>query len=346
MSVTLRSTALFIAAGVVALLAVLEEAHAPGMASLLTTLTGTPPGGGGGGILRASSLFSNWAALAGYLLPLVLVALCLGLADTHKKKRKSEIVLVLILILGLFVTAELSVITCLLIGACYLGVRYGKGRVFMRWLAVGLLVVAVGAGSLLGHRLDAQFTVNAGTGRPALVPQTLAFRWSVWTEQYIPATEREPFTGYGVELPSSIEWTYPESQYITFLIQGGFPLLIMFGFLLWAMGREARRAGRSRDPVDRAMGEGLFVTVVTLGIINFIWPFLSNGGMPQLLWCLFALLPPTIDRQPIPSSKDASKSVGAHFMVRAMDCATARAQATRSLATGNGHRSYKSCNKI
>jgi len=26
-------------------------------------------------------------------------------------------------------------------------------------------------------------------------------------------------------------------------------------------------------------------------IVNVIWPFLSNGGMPQLLWCLFALLP-------------------------------------------------------
>jgi hypothetical protein len=30
--------------------------------------------------------------------------------------------------------------------------------------------------------------------------------------------------------------------------------------------------------------------------VNFIWPFLSNGGMPQMLWCLFALLPPDHSR--------------------------------------------------
>jgi hypothetical protein len=198
--------------------------------------------------------------------------------------------------LGLFVTAELSVIACLLIGACVLGVRYGRGRVMMRWLGVGLLVVAIGAGSLLGHRLETQFTTSAGTGRPALVPQTLAFRWTVWTQQYIPAVEKAPLTGYGVVLPSSIEWAFPESQYITFLIQGGVPLLAMFGVLFWAMVREARRTARSDDPIDRALGEGLLVAVVALAAVNFIWPFLSNGGLPQMLWCLFALCPQMVNR--------------------------------------------------
>ncbi len=302
--VTLRTTSerhlalrvLFVASGVVALLAVLEELHAPGIISLLITLTGSASAGGTGGILRATGPFANWASLAGYLLPLILVALCLGLGNTVKVHRKAQIGLALILTLAIFFTVELSVIICMLVGACYLGVRYGRGRVFMRWLGIGLLIIVVGAGSLLGHRLDEQFTVGAGTSRPALVPQTLAFRWSVWTEQYIPAFEKKPFTGYGVVLPSSIEWAFPESQYITFLIQGGIPLLAIFCFLLWAMLREAKRVRRSRDPVDRAMGEGVFVAVVSLGIVNFIWPYLSNAGMPQLLWCLFALLPPAIDR--------------------------------------------------
>jgi hypothetical protein len=303
LKVTLRSAddrhlalrVLFAASGVVALLAILQEAHAPGVISLIFTLTGSSAAGGAGGIIRATSLFNNWAALAGYLLPLVLVGLCLGLADTIRSYRRTQFTLALILILGLFVTAELSVIVCLLVGACFLGVRYGRGRVMMRWLGIGLIVVVVGAGGLLGNRLETQFSVNAGTGRSALVPQTIAFRWTVWTQQYIPAAERKPFTGYGVELPSSIQWAFPESQYITFLIQGGLPLLGMFAVLFWAVLREAKRARQSDDPVDRALGEGLFVAVIALGIINFIWPYLSNGGMPQLLWCLFALFPPVAD---------------------------------------------------
>jgi PST family polysaccharide transporter len=70
----------------------------------------------------------------------------------------------------------------------------------------------------------------------------------------------------------------------------------MFGFLFDGMIREAKRVTRSIDQVDRALGEALLATVVLLGVVNFIWPFLSNGGMPQMLWCLFALLPPILSR--------------------------------------------------
>jgi hypothetical protein len=285
---------LFVSGGVIALLAIFQELHVPGVISLIFTLTGSAAAGGTGGTIRATGLFVNWAALAGFLLPLILIGFCLGLSDTLRTYRRSQITLGLILVLGLFVTAELSVILCLVIGACVLGVRYGRGKVMLRYLGVGLIVVLVGAGGLLGNRLETQFSVGAGTGRSALVPQTLSFRWTVWTKQYIPAAEAKPFTGYGVELPKSIQWLFPESQYITFLIQGGLPLLAMFAVLFWAMLREARRARESEDPIDRALGEGLSIAVIALAIINLIWPYLSNGGMPQMLWCLFALLPPPV----------------------------------------------------
>jgi hypothetical protein len=286
---------LYVASAVIAVIAILQEIHVPGVVSLIVTLTGQLPTGADGTITRATGLFDNWAALAGYLLPLVLVAFCLGLSDSVRSFRRVSFAVALALVLGLFVTAELSVIVCLLLGACVLGIRYGRGKVMLRYLGIGLIVVLVGAGGLLGKRLETQFAVNAGTGRSALVPQTIAFRWTVWTQQYIPAAERKPFTGYGVELPNSIQWAFPESQYITFLIQGGLPLLGMFVVLLWAMLREAKRARQSDDPVDRSLGEGVFVAVVSLVAINFIWPYLSNGGMPQLLWCLFALFPPAVD---------------------------------------------------
>jgi len=166
----------------------------------------------------------------------------------------------------------------------------------IRWLAIGLTVIAVGAGTVLSHRLAVQFSTTAGTGRPAFIPQTLGFRWTIWAQQYIPTILKRPLTGWGVVLPNSIRWPDPESQYITFLLQGGLPLVLMFVFLFIGMLHEAGRARLSADPVDRAMGEALVVTVVVLGIINFIWPYLSNGGMPQLLWCLFAILAPAVSR--------------------------------------------------
>jgi O-antigen ligase len=230
------------------------------------------------------------------MLPLVLISICLGLGDAIARHKKAQFGLGLLLALALFVTAELSVILVLLVGVCVLVLWHGRGRMVRHWLLIGAIVVVVAAGGLLAQRLNQQLSSSAGSSRHAGVPQTLDTRWSIWTEQYIPAIEKSPLTGYGVELPSSIRWPFPESQYVSFLMEGGVPLLALFGFLAWAMVGEARRAGRSEDPVDRALGQGLGVAVVAMVIVNVIWPFLSNGGMPQVLWCLFALLPPALDR--------------------------------------------------
>jgi hypothetical protein len=287
---------LFIAAGAVALLAVFQEAHLPGVVSLVFKLTGQISPRGQGGIVRATGPFTNWAALAGYLVPLILIALCLGLGDTVRSHRKSQFALAMLLVMALFFTAELSAITTVLVGACVLGLRYGRMQVMIRWLGIGLLVMALAAGTFLGHRLGAQFSASAGIGRPAWLPQTLGFRWAIWTGQYIPAILERPFTGWGVILPNTIRWPNPESQYINFLLQGGVPLLATFGLLFMGMYREAKRAVLSIDPVDRALGEGLLVGSVVLLVVNLIWPFLSNGGAPQMLWCLFAILPPALSR--------------------------------------------------
>ena len=70
----------------------------------------------------------------------------------------------------------------------------------------------------------------------------------------------------------------------------------MFGFLLAGMYREAKRAILSSDPIDRALAEGLLVATCVLAIINFIWPFLSNGGAPQIVRTATGR-PPTVVKQ-------------------------------------------------
>jgi hypothetical protein len=289
---------LFISSAAVALLAVLQEARVPGVGNLIATMTGSTQGGNGtGGLLRATGPFVNWAALAGYLLPLILVAVCLGLGGSIRRHKTAAFLLVVLLTVALFFTAELSVIACLVLGVGVLGVRHGRGRVIARWLGIGAAVVVLVGGVFLVQRLDAQLSTSAGSNRSAGVPQTLNMRWSVWTQQYIPAVEQRPLTGYGVVLPPSIRWPFPESQYIAYLIDGGLPLLAVFGFLCWAMYVEAKRASRSPDQVDRSLGQALGVAVISMAVVNVIWPYLSNGGMPQVLWCLFALLPAAVPKR-------------------------------------------------
>ena len=277
----------------VALLAVLQELHFPGVAAFVNAITGgvSGPASGPGSVARATGPFNNWAILAGYLFPLLLALWALSLAG-QLARRRLVWVLAAAALTGLLVTAELSAITCLLIGAVVLASEYGHRRRALKWLAALGIVAGLVAGPFLFSRLNQELSSSAGSSRAAGVPQTLDFRFSIWSGQYFPAIEQRPLTGYGVVLPSSIHWVYPESQYVSFLMEGGIPMLALFALLAWAMVERARAAARSADPLEQALGRSLLVVVVAALVMNAIWPYLSNGGLPQVLWCLFAIASP------------------------------------------------------
>jgi hypothetical protein len=273
----------------IAILAMMQEAGIGGLRHSLADITGNTSPIGTSSIVRATGPFGNWAALAGYLFPILLVVIGLALAGQIKRYRRSALVVGAFMIIGILLTAELSVIICLVAGVFVLGVQYGRFRKMMLWFVVAAAVSLIVVGPVLGNRLTNQFGNVAGSSKSSLEPQTVSFRTEVWTQQYLPAVAQRPLDGYGLQLPSTIAWPYPESQYIALLIEGGYPLLIMYLCLLWGAFDQARRASRSRDPVEQAIGRSLVVTVVSLLVLGVTWPFLSNGGLPQVLWCLFAL---------------------------------------------------------
>jgi hypothetical protein len=284
---------LLVAATPVALLAVLQQLHVGPVVRFLTTVTGGLSGPTTvGAATRATGPFDNWAVLAGYLLPLLLVLCALTMSGQIGRHRRAAWIIGVVALTGFLLTEELSAILLLCIGTIVLAVQYGLGRRALRFAGAAVVVGALIAAPFLATRLDQEFSSNAGSGRHAGVPQTLAYRWNVWTTQYIPAIEARPLGGYGAELPASIQWRYPESQYIAYLMEGGFPLLVLFGGLSLAMLKRSRDGARSKDPFDQALGRALAVTVVAMLVMNLIWPFLSNAGLPQVLWCLLAIAVP------------------------------------------------------
>lgn len=292
----------------VAVLAILQQLHAPGITSMLNKLTGTSATAASTeALLRAGSLFVNWASLAGYLFPLLLIMGALWLGGLTREHRMRTLALVGLAAIGLALTAELSAISCLLVCLPLLGVMYGQGRRILRILGIGLLVAAVVVGPFLATRLNEELSRSAGSSRSAGVPQTLQFRMHVWTGQYIPAIEQAPLSGYGVILPSSVAWPYPESQYVACLIDGGVPLLLVFCSLMWGMLDQTRRWSRSRDPFQAALGKALFLTVAAVVAMDLIWPYLTNAGLPQVLWALFAIATPR--RSPTPGYPPGTTSV-------------------------------------
>ncbi len=276
----------------IAILAMLQEVGVGGLRTSLYDITGKVSPVGTSGIIRATSLFGNWAALAGYFLPILLVLIALALAGQLKRRPRLSIFLGFLMVIGILLSAELSVLICLIGGVFVLAIQYGRFRKMIVWFAVAAALSIILVGPVIGNRLTNQFGSVAGSSKGTLEPQTVSFRTDVWTQQYLPAVAQRPLDGYGLVLPSTITWPYPESQYIGLLIEGGYPILIMYLVLLWGAFDHARKASRSRDPVEQAIGRSLVVCVVSLLLLGITWPFVSNGGLPQVLWCLFALCGP------------------------------------------------------
>jgi EamA domain-containing membrane protein RarD len=297
----------------VALLAILQEVNAPGISGLITTMTGGVSGTGSlsgtavavNGTTRATGPFSNWAALAGYLFPILLVMASVGLAGARPKRRRLFIFAAVVDVLALAVSDEQSVIICLIVGLVLLVRKAPHAEKLRRWMGIGGGVVAVVAAPVVVARVASELTGSVGTNRVSWIPQTIQYRWSVWTGQYFPAIGHRPLTGWGVLLPNSITWIAPESQYVQCLMQGGVPMLILFLALAWGMFRAVRAGITSslNDPLQQAMCRALVIAVVAMMVVNFVWVFLSNGGMPQMLWALMALAVPVEHAGVVPHRK-------------------------------------------
>lgn len=280
-----------VAAAVASVVALAQEARVPGLNRLLLRIT-SAPAQAGGHMLRATGPFDNWAALAGYLLPLVLLLAAFSLGGVRVVRPRRAVLLLVLLTVALLATVELSAIFCLVACLAWLGVRYRRVRTVLTRVGLALLAAAIVASPLIGQKVSSELAKTAGVTRSAAMPQTIAFRMRVWDQQYLPAIGARPLEGYGVVLPSRIAWPYPESQYIALLIDGGLPLLVVFAGLTTAVFERCGLGGRSEDPFDAALGRALLATGAALVAMDAIWPYVSNGGMPQLLWALLAVAAP------------------------------------------------------
>lgn len=320
-------SAVIVAATVVSVIAIAQEVHLPAVSSLMTRLTGgvqqTGSTPSGGAILRTTGPFDNWAALAGYLLPVLVVMVALALSDPRAGRRRVAVACTALVTLAILTTVELSVLSCLVVAIIWLGFRYRQGRQVATRVLGSVGVAALALSPLVWHRIASELAPTAGITRPGLVPQTLAFRFAVWTGQYLPAIAARPFEGYGVVLPLRIAWPYPESQYISLLMEGGVGLLLVFLALSVAMIACCRRAGRSADPFDASLGRALAAVSVSLIAIDAIWPYFSNGGLPQILWALMALAAPAWQLRRAPG---AAPAIAVPGRLRGMDLATGGVQ--------------------
>lgn len=238
---------------------------------------------------RATGPFPHWTVLAGYLLVILLIGFaCLVFGVELPVSRRFVSLILLFAAVALILTAEISAISGAIGGAVLLGIWAGKRKQMVKWLVTGMIVAAVFGGSYFAQRLNDEFASSAGSGRNAFVPQTISYRWQVWTSQYFPAVEQRPLTGWGQTLPATISFQYTESQYLTTLMAGGVPVLALFCGEMVAFYALSRRIARRKDLEDHAtaaaLGNAVAALVVVLVPMDAIYPYLTSGGLPEPLF--------------------------------------------------------------
>lgn len=239
---------------------------------------------------RVTGPFVLWHSLAGYLLPVLLLCTALLLEGSGRVMNRLELLVVALPAVAAFVaTYTFAAYFGLLAGALLLAVWMKKLRQAVVWLCLGALVAGLLFAPSISARVQDQYATATFEGRNRYVPQTLQYRFDVWTEQYLPALEGRLVTGYGPIDPPDVQWKHTESLYLSLLLRGGLPLLLIYLGLLWALLGRSRRLFRSDDPTQAVPSKVLAAMLLVLVPMHAVYPYFLDVGLPQALWVVAGL---------------------------------------------------------
>jgi hypothetical protein len=193
--------------------------------------------------------------------------------------------------IGLIVTVSFTPIAGAIVGSLLLAITGGAAS---KWvLRVGGLVVllTIAFAPLLTSRYHEQFaTPHAPVKQIPLLPQNFNFRVQVWRTEFIPVLAKHITTGYGPEPPPRLAFSFTESIYITLMLRGGLPLLLLYGGLMLTLALEARARRDDPNPERAAIARLMFIVIVLTVFMEVPTNYFVNAGFPFLLWTLAALM--------------------------------------------------------
>jgi hypothetical protein len=284
-------------AAFVALVALAQAADLGPTRSVLTTLTGGSlyDKSLGLGVGRITGPFNIWHELAGFLMPSILMSLSLmiGAEDSGRRLRYGFVFAVTVM--ALISTAAAGMLIATSIGALYICWRR---RVLYVALAFAGPVVAIGLiafGSILGNRAEQQYVTPSATAYAIpYAPQSVSYRYSLFRVQNAPALTGHWATGYGPDLPPQLalgNFPYSETAYVSLLLRGGIPLLLVFLAMLGCLIATARRCQReAEDELQWSLATVVLIATVSYLFLQLIESYLLDSGPPHAFWAYVGLM--------------------------------------------------------
>jgi len=313
---------LLIASVPVSLSAILQNYHLLGVREFIPNITGVDVGrdyddaygvNAQGSGDRATGTFPHWQVLGAYEFWILLMGSATILSKRPVMSRGVLIVVLALAAAAAFATVTLTIIMTAAVGVALLAVWYGR----IAWVvptAVILGALALAAfGPSLERRINEQF--EPAVNRPAWVPETMDYRYRLWRDQYLPILRDGRWvTGYGPDSPPNLSFAFTESLYITLLMRGGIPLLLLYLGLTVALLAAALRARGDPDPARQAAARVMVVGSLLLVPMHLVEPYFVMTGMAPLFWITAAMYmgrpvpetAPAREAQPAPRAALAS----------------------------------------
>ena len=291
----LAQRALLVGSLGVSSLGIAEALGPPSVHAFLIGLTGTTAFNTPGytSVLRAASVFPVWLALAGYLLVVLVLGTALLLVGDREVLPRWALLLVLAAgLMALAATLTATVTLVFAVAALYLGWRHRKLGLVLIMIGVTAVLTQFAFGGLIAQRAQEQ-GVSTAVYRvgPSWLPETLAYRVQVWQDQYAASLTSYAATGYGPGFPPGVDWSHTESGYITMLLRGGVPYLVVTAVLLAGLVRRGRREAAVAPSRSRsALCEAAVVLAVIQVPINLTFPYFTATGLAQPAWIVWGLL--------------------------------------------------------
>jgi O-antigen/teichoic acid export membrane protein len=275
----------------VSLLAVFQEAHIPGVASLLANATDSQAFVTNAGVARATGPFAHWQDLGSYLFVIVILGVALLVNESWRVMRPRSLVAIVVLAgIALISTVSFTPMAGAAAGVLVLALTTRPRKQWVMRIAGFIVLLSVAFAPILAARYQEQFDVQIPVKQIPFLPQNFNFRIAVWTTEFIPVILQHLVTGYGPDTPPNLAFTYTESIYVTILLRGGLPLLFLYAGLMVALALQARDLRHDPDVERRVIAKVLLILIVLVVFQQLTTNYFVNAGFPFLFWVLAGLL--------------------------------------------------------
>ncbi len=241
---------------------------------------------------RITSLLGAWNALGMFMM--VCVVLAWAVLPVTKGKLNVAIVITSMVLCGLTLIATGSFAGNLSMAAgialiLILTKRTKKMFVVLIVSVLGLALIFLIAQSILRPLVEQRIAFQFEDG-VNLVPQTLAYRFDIWRDVFIPPIRQYFPQAVYPKVPADYTWLFEESQYIMLLFRTGLAgfvaHLAWVGIIVFWLFRRLRQSeGFMKSVIASAL-----TIVLVLSIAGFTNAVFNYSGSIDYMWILFALV--------------------------------------------------------